>query len=72
MYNENGEIELITEYQIHTEYHPNGNIKANGSIYYNSNLDKWVKDGLWIYFDPDGKEWVDKKTFEDGIEIEQN
>ncbi len=67
-YNSNGSVDTKLEYRIYTEKHENGKLKLKGSQYYDSDAGKWIREGRWIFFKPNGEDWADLKHYKDGIE----
>lgn len=39
---------------VHTEYYPNGNIRAQGTLRFSTNTYDYVRTGTWKYFDEQG------------------
>ncbi|MFH1004100.1 MAG: hypothetical protein V1781_01170 [Bacteroidota bacterium] len=49
------------------EYYDNGNIKGEGTMYYNESISDYQKEGLWKFYNENGN-FKEEKTFSKGEE----
>jgi antitoxin component YwqK of YwqJK toxin-antitoxin module len=64
-------VMTAVRYRVYEERYPSGKLKVKGGQYFSSLSSEWIKDGMWIYFKPNGEDWLDYKEFEDGEEVNQ-
>lgn len=72
IYQENGvpvsTLELVDERRknyLKKEYHPNGQVKEEGTIHYDKQLADYRKEGKWLVYDESGK-LIEENTYVNG------
>jgi len=70
-YNVDGTIKAIVKYRINEEKYPNGNLKIQGSQYLNEETNEWIRDGRWLYYEENGKDYKKIEEYEYGSLIKE-
>jgi antitoxin component YwqK of YwqJK toxin-antitoxin module len=58
-------------FRIFTDKYPNGNVKFEGSQFFNPELSSWIKEGKWIYYQPNGKDILKIEVYKNGVKKEE-
>lgn len=71
-FKENGEIESIEKNRINKIYSTENVLISEGGEYFDEDENKWMKNGMWFWYDTDGKKIIDIKDFKFGEEVIKN
>lgn len=69
-FDENGIIESTEQNRIKINYSKDNIIISKGGEYFDTTENEWLKNGLWIWYEEDGKNILDMKKFKYGEEID--
>lgn len=70
-FKEDGSIEKTEKFRIYRHYYSNNIIMIEGGEYFDPETNQWTRNGLWIWYDENGKEQFSKE-YNYGEEIENN
>ena len=70
-YNEDGTLDSTEKYKISKKYYSDGKLKEKGGEYFDTDSGKWLKNGKWIYYKPNGKDILELSTYEYGEKVEK-
>lgn len=70
-YNMNGSIIGVEKNRINRQYNPENKLMSEGGEYFNPKNNEWIRNGLWIWYKPDGQGLERTQEYEYGETVEK-